>query len=36
LLVRPDGVVAWAGEQAADNEDVSRAAARWFGEPSGR
>ena len=34
LLVRPDGIVAWAGEQAADNEDVSRAAARWFGEPN--
>ena len=36
LLVRPDGVVAWAGEQAADNVDTSQAAARWFGEPSGR
>ncbi|KYG24946.1 FAD-dependent oxidoreductase [Bradyrhizobium sp. AT1] len=36
LLVRPDGVVAWAGEQAADDVDTSQAAARWFGEPSGR
>lgn len=36
LLVRPDGVVAWAGEQPAGNEDASLAAARWFGEPSGR
>ena len=34
LLVRPDGVVAWAGEQTADNEEASQAAARWFGEPS--
>lgn len=35
LLVRPDGVVAWAGERPADNEEASEAAARWFGEPSG-
>jgi len=34
LLVRPDGVVAWAGEQAPDNEEASQAAARWFGEPN--
>jgi 2-polyprenyl-6-methoxyphenol hydroxylase-like FAD-dependent oxidoreductase len=33
LLVRPDGVVAWAGEEAPDNEEASQAAARWFGEP---
>lgn len=33
LLVRPDGVVAWASEEAADAEEASLAAARWFGEP---
>lgn len=30
LLVRPDGIVAWAGDGAADAEQVARAAARWF------
>ncbi|MEV7044743.1 FAD-dependent monooxygenase [Amycolatopsis sp. NPDC051061] len=30
VLVRPDGVVAWAGDTAADPEEVSQAAARWF------
>jgi hypothetical protein len=33
LLVRPDGVVAWASEEAPDNAEASQAAARWFGEP---
>lgn len=32
LLVRPDGVVAWASETSAVNvDDVARAASRWFG-----
>ena len=30
VLVRPDGFVAWASEAAADSDDVTRAAARWF------
>ncbi len=30
LLVRPDGVVAWASDATAGPEDVTRAAARWF------
>jgi hypothetical protein len=30
LLVRPDGVVAWASEATSAAEDVTRAAARWF------
>jgi len=30
VLVRPDGIVAWAGEGAADPETVVRAASRWF------
>lgn len=30
LLVRPDGIVAWAGDGAADPEQVAQAAARWF------
>lgn len=33
LLVRPDGVVAWAAEAAGDLEGATRAAVRWFGEP---
>nr|HEX4312825.1 FAD-dependent monooxygenase [Kofleriaceae bacterium] len=30
VLVRPDGVVAYASDAAANPEDVIRAAARWF------
>jgi 2-polyprenyl-6-methoxyphenol hydroxylase-like FAD-dependent oxidoreductase len=33
LLVRPDGVVAWAAEAVPDPEAVAQAASRWFGEP---
>ncbi|WP_183243284.1 FAD-dependent monooxygenase [Bradyrhizobium sp. cir1] len=33
LLVRPDGVVAWASEDASDSEEISQVTARWFGEP---
>lgn len=33
LLIRPDGVVAWAGEHAPDRVAFERAAARWFGGP---
>ena len=33
LLVRPDGIVGWASEDAHDHRDAYRAAARWFGEP---
>ncbi|WFU22075.1 FAD-dependent monooxygenase [Bradyrhizobium sp. CB1717] len=33
LLVRPDGVVAWATEKTSGGEEVSRVTARWFGEP---
>ena len=35
VLVRPDGIVAWAsaGETAVDDEEAVEAAARWFGEP---
>jgi 2-polyprenyl-6-methoxyphenol hydroxylase-like FAD-dependent oxidoreductase len=32
VLVRPDGVVAWAGDAAADHEEAAEAASRWFGE----
>lgn len=31
LLVRPDGVVAWAAEGAPDLDEAAQAAARWFG-----
>lgn len=33
VLLRPDGVVAWAGEDGADLEGAARAATRWFGQP---
>jgi 2-polyprenyl-6-methoxyphenol hydroxylase-like FAD-dependent oxidoreductase len=33
LLLRPDGVVAWAAEAAPDHEEAAQAASRWFGEP---
>ncbi len=33
LLVRPDGIVAWAVDQAPGATDVQSAAARWFGAP---
>ncbi|EPE99298.1 FAD-dependent monooxygenase [Rhizobium grahamii] len=32
LLVRPDGVVAWASDTAPDFEDAKEAISRWFGE----
>ncbi|MDP9758007.1 hypothetical protein QE432_000809 [Agrobacterium sp. SORGH_AS 745] len=32
VLVRPDGIVAWATESVPDKEKFARAAARWFGE----
>ena len=35
VLVRPDGVVAWAGEGELDLEEAARAAARWFGKSEG-
>jgi len=33
VLVRPDGVVAWASDGAPDLREAAQAAARWFGEP---
>ena len=30
LLVRPDGFVAWATDEVASSDEVTRAAARWF------
>jgi hypothetical protein len=32
ILVRPDGIVAWASETTADEATISRAMAPWFGE----
>jgi len=32
VLVRPDGVVAWAVEGAPDPEDAAQATVRWFGQ----
>ena len=33
VLLRPDGVVAWAAEAEASHEEAAQAATRWFGEP---
>jgi 2-polyprenyl-6-methoxyphenol hydroxylase-like FAD-dependent oxidoreductase len=33
LLVRPDGVVAWASDTTPNPEEVTRAAARWCASP---
>ncbi|MBC9933130.1 FAD-dependent monooxygenase [Chitinophaga qingshengii] len=30
VLVRPDGIVAWAADNAADSAELRQAAARWF------
>jgi 2-polyprenyl-6-methoxyphenol hydroxylase-like FAD-dependent oxidoreductase len=35
MLVRPDGIVAWAGGAAPDLEEAAQVASRWFGEPDG-
>ncbi|MDX3109754.1 hypothetical protein ACIBO5_54125 [Nonomuraea angiospora] len=34
VLVRPDGVVDWAGDRVPDREAFERAAGRWFGSPT--
>jgi 2-polyprenyl-6-methoxyphenol hydroxylase-like FAD-dependent oxidoreductase len=34
VLVRPDGIVAWAAEAAPDQEQASLAMTQWFGEPN--
>jgi 2-polyprenyl-6-methoxyphenol hydroxylase-like FAD-dependent oxidoreductase len=34
VLVRPDGVVAWVSEDAANSAELVQAAVRWFGEPN--
>jgi 2-polyprenyl-6-methoxyphenol hydroxylase-like FAD-dependent oxidoreductase len=36
VLVRPDGIVAWATDDAPDLEKAAQAASRWFGEASAR
>ena len=33
VLVRPDGIIAWAAEAVPDHEEVAQAASRWFGDP---
>jgi 2-polyprenyl-6-methoxyphenol hydroxylase-like FAD-dependent oxidoreductase len=32
VLVRPDGIVAWATGSIPDEEEIARAATQWFGE----
>ncbi|MGW1641716.1 FAD-dependent monooxygenase [Streptomyces lavendulae] len=34
VLVRPDGVVAWAGDRDPDRAAFEQAATRWFGAPA--
>jgi 2-polyprenyl-6-methoxyphenol hydroxylase-like FAD-dependent oxidoreductase len=34
VLVRPDGFVAWACDGDPDLDEASRAASRWFGQPT--
>ncbi|MBA6433221.1 FAD-dependent monooxygenase [Streptomyces sp. GMR22] len=36
VLIRPDGVVAWASEHTPDSHAFEQAAARWFGTPETR
>lgn len=36
VLVRPDGIVAWASENAPDRESAEQAVARWFGRSSSK
>ncbi|WP_298738797.1 hypothetical protein [uncultured Chitinophaga sp.] len=31
VLVRPDGVIAWASDKAPDQQECRKAAVRWFG-----
>ena len=33
VLIRPDGVVAWACEGKPDTDSAAGAASRWFGTP---
>jgi len=35
LLIRPDGIVAWASDSAGDGIDAARSLSKWFGEPYG-
>ncbi|AHH97467.1 FAD-dependent monooxygenase [Kutzneria viridogrisea] len=33
VLVRPDGVIAWAGDRNPDRDGFERAVSQWFGSP---
>lgn len=33
MLIRPDGIVAWAGDSAGSELDAARSAFKWFGNP---
>ncbi|MCA2224737.1 FAD-dependent monooxygenase [Nonomuraea aurantiaca] len=34
VLIRPDGIVAWAGDRTPDREAFEQAAGHWFGTPA--
>ncbi|NIJ38675.1 2-polyprenyl-6-methoxyphenol hydroxylase-like FAD-dependent oxidoreductase [Sphingopyxis panaciterrae] len=36
LLIRPDGIVAWASETAPGRAEATEAMTRWFGRPDGK
>jgi hypothetical protein len=35
VLIRPDGIIAWAADNAPDRSELQKAAARWFVRNSG-